>query len=414
MKTILTLVLFLSIGFVGSRGWVSRVRVGSPFAGVFVTGIEFFFIGIILGPGFLNIISVDALQDLKPLVYLVLGWTGLLFGIQLSWTDLKRVSHAVFKMIVLESVFFMCLFAGIFILLLSLVVPHLQRIEIAHSSIIFAITASISSPTIIAVLARSIPSRGKFTNTIKVITSLSALVPLLAFGIFFIITHPSLIGAFRIEQGLLWWFFANAVGVILGFVMVLLTAQKCPEDERLLLVIGFVMLIGGICYFLQLSSLYTAMMMGIVVGNFSRRKDQIFKQLLQLEKTIFIVFLILVGAMISLKNSMLVVLLLAYLIVRLLLKIVVSRRVLLICFPDFCGTGKLCGLVLVGQGGMALAMALDYWMSARGTFVDTLAAVVVLAVVCNEMVGFSFTRIALQASGDTARSKKPAPGEGVG
>lgn len=410
MKTILTLVLFLVIGFIGSRGWVSRVRVGSPLAGLFVTGIEFFFLGIILGPAILNIISLGALEDLKPLVYLALGWAGLLFGIQLSWIDLKRLSRAVFKMIALDSALCIGLFAGVFILLLSLLVPRLSLSETIYSSVIFAITASISSPTIIAVFARSIPSRGTFTSTIKVITSLSALVPLLVFGVFFIVTHPSFIGSLGFGQGVLWWVFANAVGVIMGFVMVLLTVQKCPEDERLLLVIGVVMLIGGVCYFLKLSSLYTAMMMGIVVANFSRRKDQIFKQLLQMEKTIFIVFLILVGAMISPKSGMLAVLLIAYLIVRLLLKSVVSRRVLLACFPDFCNSGKYCGLVLVGQGGMALAMVLDYSMSARGTFVDTLTAVVVLAVVCNEIVGFSLTRSALRASGDTARAKGPAPG----
>lgn len=414
MKTILTLVLFLVIGFVGSRGWVSRVRVGSPLAGLFITGIEFFFMGIILGPAFLNIISAKALEDLKPLVYLALGWTGLLFGIQLSWIDLRRVSGAVFRMIAVESALFIMIFAAVFSLLLSLLVPRLPLFETVSSGVIFALTASISSPTLVAVLARSIPSRGKFTSTIKVITSLSALVPLLGFGVFFIVTHPSFVDALSVSQGVSWWVFANAVGVVLGFIMVLLSAQKCSEDERLLLVIGVVMLVGGVCFFLRLSSLYTAMMMGVIVGNFSRRKDQIFKQLLQLEKTIFIVFLILVGAMMSFGSGMLAVILISYLLLRLLLKILVSRRVLLWCFPDFCSAGKLCGLALVGQGGMALAMVLDYWMSARGTLVDTFAAAIVLAVVCNEIVGFSFTRIALQASGDTVQARGPAPGRRSG
>ena len=410
MQTILALVLFLVIGFIGSRGWVSRVRIGSPLSDLFITGIEFFFIGIILGPNLLNIISPGVLQELKPLVYLALGWAGLLFGIQLSWVDLKRVSRAVFKMIAVDATLFIMAFTVIFSLLLALFFPRLSFAETLYSGIIFAITASISSPTIIAVLARSIPSRGRFTSTIKVIASLNPLVPLLVFGIFFIMTHPSFIGRLGFGGGALWWIFANALGIILGFVMVLLTTQKCSEDERLLLIMGVVMLVGGVCFFLKLSSLYTAMMMGIVVANFSPRREHIFRQLLQLEKTIFIVFLVLVGAMISLRGPLLLVLLACYIALRLLLKLFLSKRVLLACFPDFSGTGRFSGMVLVGQGGMALALVLDYWMSGRGIFVDTLTATVVLAVVCNEIAGVFLTRVGLQASGETVPDKTAKPG----
>jgi Kef-type K+ transport system membrane component KefB len=412
MKTILTLILFLVIGFLGSRGWVKRVRVGSPLAGLLTTGIEFFFIGVLLGPAVLNIISLDALERLKPLAYLALGWTGLLFGIQMSWPELRRVSRPVFTMIVLDAVIVMAVFAAVFFLVLRLLFRDSPRPEILESSVIFAITAALSSPTIIAVLARTLPSRGAFTRTVKVITSLNALVPLFAFGFFFIVTHQGFRGELGFAYGLTWWVFANAVGVVLGFVMVLLTVQKCPEDERLLLVIGFVLLVGGLCFFLKLSTLYTAMMVGIVAGNFSNRREQIFRQLLKMEKTMFVMFLILVGAMTSLGGSRIGWILGAYLLLRLALKSLVSRRVLISCFPDFCSAGPYCGLVFAGQGGMALAMVLDYWLAARGGLADTLATVVILAVVCNEIAGFYFTRMALAGSGDVKSAESRALGRG--
>ena len=201
------------------------------------------------------------------------------------------------------------------------------------------------------------------------------------------------------------WFFANVIGVVMGFVFVLLTTQKMSRDERLLVIMGTALIVGGICFFLRLSALYTAMIMGIVVGNYSRRRVQVFEQLLHMEKTIYIAFLILLGAWVSFAGQQLLAVLALYLIVRLLTKIFVSGWALPVAFPEFKTVGRRSGLVFTAQGGVALAIALDYGQGFSGPLVEVVVAVVALAVVTNEFIGVVLTQRAFRASGDAVTRK---------
>ncbi len=405
MKTILALILFMTIGFLGSKGWVSRGRSKFFAARIFSTGMEFFFLGIVLGPAFLNLISPGAQEELKPLVYLALGWIGLLFGMQFSWLQLKRVSSSVFKMITADSLLFTAAFTVISFPFLYFVLSIQDAFELFKVSIILALTASINSPTFIAMLTKGLKGRGGFISAAKLVTSLYALVPLLLFGLYFIIVRPATYEILGVSNWAVWWVFANMAGILLGFVMVLLTAQKCGEDERMLLIIGLILVVGGLSYFFRLSSLYTSMLMGFVVGNFSRRKEQIFKQLIRLEKTIYIMFLVLVGAMISFSSVDFLVLLGFYYVLRILLKLALSGEIFRRCFPEIVDSRGVRGLIFGAQGGMALAMALDYGLSAGGALSGKVTTAVVFAVVFNELSGYYLTRKGLSAGMEkTARA----------
>ena len=77
MKTILALVLCVVVGFAASKGLLTRAKSRLPIKVLFLTGIEYFLLGILLGPRFLNLLTDQVLDDLKPIVYLALGWAGL-------------------------------------------------------------------------------------------------------------------------------------------------------------------------------------------------------------------------------------------------------------------------------------------------------------------------------------------------
>jgi Kef-type K+ transport system membrane component KefB len=412
MKTPIALIILLLIGFLGSKGWVARVRSKSFVAPLFVSGIEFFLLGVLFGPSFLNVMS-PAIQDtLRPIVYLALGWIGLMFGAQLSRRQLEKVSTAVFKLIAADVFLFTITFAAVSWFFLRLSAAGSSRYEILEAGVLLAVTAFVSSPTLIGVQAKRIPASGAFTTTVRMIASLQAIAPLFLFGFLFMAAHSVSDSGMGWKYEILWWLFANAFGVVLGFVMVLLSAQRCPENERVLLMMGMLMLVGGFCYFFRLSLLYTSMLMGIVVGNFSKRREEIFKQLVQFDKTIYIMFLFMVGAMVKFDSPGLAQTVVFYVVLRLALKTLFTRELLKRYFPGLNSAGLAGGLVFSAQGGMVLAMVLDFLVSNESALIDMIASSIVLAVVVNEITGFFLTGSALRASGE-ARTPSRAPAGGA-
>jgi Kef-type K+ transport system membrane component KefB len=412
MKTILSLVLFLAVGFIASRGLFTRAKGRLPVGVVFLTGIEFFFLGVLFGPRFLNLISAEVLADLRPVIYLALGWAGLLFGIQMSRRHLSRLSRGIFKLLIWDALLVMLLSAVALAFLLRWVYPQVARPELLSSAAVLAIAAAVSSPTITHLLARLLPSRGKFTAVMKVVTALGGVVPLVAFGLHFTIVHPGFFAHQGFFLGFLLWLFANGVALVMGFVFVLLTRQRTERDERLLIIMGTTILVGGICYWLQLSALYTATIMGVVVANSSHRRVQLFEQLMIMEKPLYIGFLIVVGAMVNLSGASLFVVCFCYVVLRILLRLFVTSAAIWRQFPEFKKLGVNAGLAFSAQGALALTIALDYGMGTQGALVDIVVAVIALSVVVNEIIGVILVRRAYAASGEIPEKAPPPPPRG--
>lgn len=401
MRTIITLALFLIIGFVGSRGLVSRATHRLPLTGLFATGMEFFLLGILLGPRGIHLITKDVLVDLEPIVYLSLGWVGLLFGIEMSWTQIRKVSRAVYRLLLVDVAAFVVVFSSVSFFVIGWAWPALSPSERLLSALLFGITAAVSSPTVIALVAQRLPARGPATNAVKVAGALSALFPLIAFGFLFV----DVAGMDALGHSALWWVFVNVVGLVLGFLMVLFTWGRTTDNEMLLLIVGTVLLIGGLCYLLQLSSLYTAMIMGFVIGNFSRKRDQVFRELHHIEKTMFVVFLVILGAMVDLGGYAIVgVVTLVYVALRLLLKYAVTGTAAAAC-PDLRKHGRKMGLAFSGQGVLAMAIALDFALATRHSALSPTLTVVALAVLVNDVAGYAITRRVLRSTGEIVATR---------
>ncbi|MDH3497653.1 MAG: hypothetical protein OER21_12905, partial [Gemmatimonadota bacterium] len=287
--------------------------------------------------------------------------------------------------------------------------------ETAHvvSAVVMGIAAAVGSPTIVALVSQRLPARGPLTNTMKIASALSALFPLLAFGVVFMLVHPRFLALEGVAVGLLWWLFLNLVGIALGLILVLFTHEGTSDDELLLLIVGTVLLIGGVCYFLKFSSLYVALVTGFVVGNLSRRRDQIFREVHIVEKTLFVGFLILVGAMVGKPDRVTIAVAAAYVLARLATRYVVTGGAVRAAFPELRSLGRRTGLALSGQGVMAMAIALDVTLASEAAELQRTLTVVALAVLANAPVGLLITRRILIASGEAAtRRRVPAnPGE---
>lgn len=402
MRTLVTLAIFLVVGFIGSRGFVSRATHRLPLTGLFASGLEFLLLGAVAGPHGLNLISHNVIVDLEPMVYLALGWIGLLFGIEMAVDEVRQISRSIFRFLFVDTVASLVFFSTAMFFAVELILPGMAMDDRVVWAVLLGITASFSSPTIVALATQRLPSRGPLTSTMRIAGALSPLFPLIAFGLLFMLVHPRFFTFGGLGSGMLWWLLLNAGSVVLGLVMVLFTEEKATDDEMLLVILGTVFIVGGFCYFLQFSALYTGMVMGVVGANLSRRRDQVFRELSYVEKPIFFGFLIIVGAMAAPPDARSLLLALLYVILRWGMKHQLTGSVAVAGLPDLKPFGRRSGLVLSGQGMMAVAVVLDANLASTDFELSGVLTVVALAVVINDTVGYLLARRTLIAAGEAA------------
>jgi hypothetical protein len=147
--------------------------------------------------------------------------------------------------------------------------------------------------------------------------------------------------------------------------------------------------------------------MGLVVGNLSRKRDQIFRELHLIEKILFVAFLILVGASLEVESLWVFVVAAGYVVSRLLLKLLGTGAAMDAKYPHLFPTRRLGGLVYSAQGGIALAIAMDCALTSGSRLGSFTLAVVAVAVSISDITAVALTRLVLVQAGEVVDSIRP-------
>jgi hypothetical protein len=141
---------------------------------------------------------------------------------------------------------------------------------------------------------------------------------------------------------------------------------------------------GGIAAFLGLSPLFVCMIMGVVVVNLSRSKERVIQTLTQAEKPIYLILLVWAGAIWRFGSPEFLLLAGAYWGVRLIGKVlggyVAIRGLAAIPSPWTVG------LTLVSQGGVAIAIVLNFQQAYDLEIGNAVTTIVLLSVMANELI----------------------------
>ncbi len=97
----------------------------------------------------------------------------------------------------------------------------------------------------------------------------------------------------------IWLVAAVGMGVICGILFLWLTRPRPAGDELVLFLLGIAAFASGAAFQLQLSPLFVSVTMGAVVANLSPDPQRAFRILQEWEKPIYVVFLMLAGALLS-------------------------------------------------------------------------------------------------------------------
>jgi len=402
VKITIGVALLLLIALVGYRQTFTRLRLPSGARLVYLTGTEFIAVGFALGGELIGLLDEDTIRRLTPLFSLGLGATGLIFGIQLDLRVLRRFP-ARFPLIAATQAIVtgIAVFVPFFFILGRLF--ELESTERWTAAAVLAATAVCTAQTSLALVDREFRLRGAgLIRLLRYVSSLDALVGVTILGLAFAWRHQSALFGFEAVIGLQWFFLSVCIGSAMGFLLRILTMVRCTEEELLIFVLGTVLLSSGISLYFELSPLFVNVLMGIVVANSPGSSERIFTLLARLEKPVYVVFLLLAGAVWQPGVAWGLLLAGVYWLLRISGKVAGGFAAARFDSGEEPSSPGL-GFGLVAQGGMAVALVMNYYQLRPGSVTDVVVTIVLVGVIASELVAPTFAVRLLRRVGEIER-----------
>ena len=379
MSAALLLVLLVVVAYLAAHvafDWLARRF-------LIVSGVEYLVLGILLGPQVSSVLSADMLESFAPITTLALGWIGAIVGMQFYLQDLVRIKAKQYRIAFFESLTTLGVVMGLEMLALSWLfgIPYWQS---AVPAFALGAIATTSAPAGIEVVARRLSRRGPIVRQLEITTAVDALVAVVSLGVLMCIHDPTGQTAGRPLTATEWVAVTLAIGVIGGALFHLFLGEERHIDRIFISLAGAIILTSGAASYLGVSPLLPAMIVGMMLVNTSATRAEIQRTLLAAERPFYFVLLIVAGAswQPGLVSSFIPVAL--FLIARAAGKIGGARLSARVndALPVL---GPHWGRALLGHGGLALALALDYVQHARLPFPNIVFTAAIISVLLTDL-----------------------------
>ena len=327
-----------------------------------VSGAEYLLLGILLGPHVSGILSAQTMSGFAPLITLALGWIGAIVGTQFYLPALVRIPARTYRLGFLEAILTAFMVGGVGAALMWLITGRGDITQSIAPALALGAIAAVSAPAGIEVVTRKIGGqREPIVLQLQVATAMDALVGIVTMGLLFCIFHPNDTVAARGITPTEWAVITLGIGVVGGTLFHLFLGGETNVDRLFISLAGAIILASGAAAYLHLSPVLTSMVVGAVLVNTSGgSRPVIADTLAKSERPFYFVLLVFAGA--SWDPSTVAwwwAVVLAFLVTRVVGKIGTARLGARVndALPDL---GPDWGFALLGQGGLAIALGLDY------------------------------------------------------
>ena len=336
------------------------------------------FIGILVGPYMLKLITADILEQLNFLVALVLGWAGFLIGLQVRTSELKRFQTSYF---LFSTTFFLITYLSL-IIILALGI-NLKLIEHNISDIAFlGLLGAASSPILIGIMKSSLKVRGPLMHLLLFSVAIDNVFAVIALGLFMIVINPYF--GFDIHSILI-ILGALAFSSVMAWLFYRISKNIRNEQQYFLLIIGFLLITAGVSLNLGVSTLFLAFVFGVVLTNLPVSTRNLYHSIAGAEKPLYYLLVIFAGASVGQFSITYLFLALGFVGIRLMSKMLagaISRQV--IVEKEHIPVNN--GLAHIGMGGIALAMVLDYHLSIQSEMSEFFVFLAAISMLVNVLI----------------------------
>jgi hypothetical protein len=349
----------------------------------YLTGTEFLFLGLLLGPEFTNVIDMETQVRLEPLTTFLLGWTGLLFGFQFEIKKIRRFpSELLFSTLLHGALTAAIVFLGVGILCFAGF--GFTRIQTLITALVLCSAAVPTSQTGLALIVpKSAAYRKNMIEHLRFISGMDGVIALLVLGILFIF-RPM----FTVEN--LQWFnqglnilmilcLYGGLFVLFGLFLI----GRLAENEMVLVVIAMTLITGGSAAILNFSPLLMNFFIGLILANMVRNKDRIFNMLAGVEKPVYLLMLLFLGVNWHIGSGWFLLIAAGYSLIVTAGKIVGGYAFRSIIDPDTLP--PLFGLGLLAPGGLTLAILLDIRKGFPQEVTTGIIGLILIAVIYNDL-----------------------------
>ncbi|WP_300671643.1 hypothetical protein [Desulfoluna sp.] len=370
--TLFTILFFALLGY--------HLVYRNPGGRFHLSGAAFLLVGYLLGPDLLGILDEKTATELTPLSGLVTGWVGLMYGLQLDLPFMKRLTPPFLLSVCLDTGLTLLMFLGGTFVLFPLLGPE-YTLSLALT---IAATAACSSQAALVMASPRLKPTRSATALMRIATA-GSLISLCIFAsaFFFSSPSPSADGlSMEIRTDLPTILMATAVLVVL---YTLFFSERRRREEMILIVTGMVVLTSGLAASHHFPPLLANGITGFFLGNTTRYRDRILSMVIILEKPLYLLLLILLGARHIPLSSALLGTAALYLLLRSLAKMgggfLISLLHTDIVLPKSSGTG------LLEQGGLALAICFDAQNAFANPVTHNLVTAILLATLVSDLTG---------------------------
>ncbi len=400
MDLVWIVIILFAAGFLGSRFAFSKQRLPAVVRDMFITGWEFIFIGMFLGPLGFDLIDETRMTQLSPVMALGLAWAGLIFGIQMRLADLKKVDRGLLKLTYFQMGVTGAIIFGLY-LVMAAVGQSFGVSELFAGAGVVAAASALSSPTTISLVAPSFPrTSAPLFRRLLTVSTLDVGPALVVVGLIFCLFLPVGRGEFDLDRGTTLLFFSILIALAMAGIFRYFGRRRLKPEEELTVLLGFLTFLSGVALFLKLSPLFLSLMVGVALANTLNRDDPVFTTLFATEKPFYVILLILSGVLWSPAGPQAFIVALAITLARIWAKGTAVRIGAGLFRPDG-GMPNEGGLGLIAQGALALAIGLNYVIVYPGPASQLAFGVIAFTVVLNEIIAPFFIR--LVANRDAAR-----------
>ena len=367
---------------------------------VHAAGTPLLLLGVVLGP-LSGVLSDEVLDTLAPVMALAIGWTGAAFGARLPWRLIRRVPPGFLALASLPAGGSFLAVTGATIVL-ALLIPALRAAwqPLALVALTHGALAAVAASAVVELAARLTGVRHARARRLALGATIQTAWGALAFTLVLAADHPRRhLGGPLGGAG--WLVLVLGSGVLLG-VMFLGFSRLRTADDLPLALLGTVLFGAGVGYAAGLSPFIVCAIGAAIVANYSPERRAVARRLAAWEPPIYVVFMILAGALLRLSTLWLVPAACVLAAVR------IAAR---------WGAGRLerdrpsLGLAGIAQGSVVLALGLNFLLVYRGLVpvaAEAVLSVVVIGMVLAQLAAPYCLARALRAPQLTS---SPAPAE---
>lgn len=361
MSTTLIALAVVAVGYILAYVVFDRLRDRFGYVG----GAEYLIIGVLLGPHVTGLLREDVIRDLTPIISLALGWMGMLLGsyFRLPTMALIPSTHVSMAFAQATATFGIALAAllAVFHWMVGLAWP-----QAAIPAVTLAAIATLSAPAAIDAFARKGLGPSRLFPVLQLTARVNALIGVTAFGLVLAILHQGEVAqSVRPPTATEWAVINVAVGVASGILFHLFLGPRegvgSDDDKARLFVAlaGTIVIASGASYYLNLSPIFTSMVVGFILANTGNAHRDVARLLETTERPVYLILLIFAGAAWSPGSPQLLFIVPAFIAIRLVARLAggwVGGRV---AAPQELDTPNM-GRALLALGGLGVAIAVNY------------------------------------------------------